>query len=410
MSDWSVAKFHTLAADHKSSFSVGPFGSSVTTADYVEEGFPFIRGVNLALGRFFDDGFVFISPTKADEVKSAIASSGDLIFTRKGTIGQVSMIPKRSRYGKYVISGSQMKASLDPSVAFPDFYYYWFRSAVGRQALLANASTVGVPSIANSLQTLKNIEVPIPPLSVQRAIAGVLGSLDDKIAVNERIADTYEKLLASRFDVLAVDVEEIEAPISVVDLVHFNPPLPKPKRDEAVYLDMASVSTTRARVQEWMERVPKSGVRFQNGDTVMARITPCLENGKTAFVDFMEPQEVGIGSTEFIVMRPRPGVPVHLPYFLARSPRFRAHAVRNMVGSSGRQRVGAGALAQFTINQPDVDQMVAFGREAEAAFAHMKSLDAESRNLREIRDTLLPGLMSGAMRVRDAEKVVEGAV
>src|SRR5215211_4444553 len=85
-------------------------------------------------------------------------------------------------------------------------------------------------------------------------------------------------------------------------------------------------------------RVTSSGARFENGDTLFARITPCLENGKTAFVQGLEPGEVGSGSTEFIVLRGR-HVPPEFVYALARSSAFRDHAIKSMSGATGRQRV-----------------------------------------------------------------------
>jgi type I restriction enzyme S subunit len=258
------------------------------------------------------------------------------------------------------------------------------------------------------LATIKSLEVPHPSVVVQKAISDILGALDDKIAINDRIADSYEEVLGLCFAELRVDVDsDTSSSITTSELVEFNPTLRVPRGSEAVYLDMAAVPTDRATVSEWSRREPKSGTRFTNGDTVMARITPCLENGKTAFIDFMDDGQVGIGSTEFIVMRARPGIPIYLPYFLARSPRFRNNAVQNMVGSSGRQRVAAAQLVDFPLAPPDSKQMSAFGVTASMAFGHMRSLADESRNLSELRDTLLPKLMSGEIRVRDAETVVE---
>jgi type I restriction enzyme S subunit len=120
--------------------------------------------------------------------------------------------------------------------------------------------------------------------------------------------------------------------------------------------------------------------------------------------------EIGVGSTEFIVMRSRPGIPGEFSYFLARSARFREHAIRNMVGSSGRQRVSAADAANFFIARPSEEALASFGEHASAAFAHMKSLESESRTLGTLRDTLLPQLMSGKLRVRDAERIAEDAV
>ena len=255
---------------------------------------------------------------------------------------------------------------------------------------------------------IRNVNIRIPELNEQRAISGVLQALDDKIIVSDRIARTYEQLLRARFEELRIDEDpDSSYAMAVSEIIEFNPTLRIPRVGDAVYLDMAAVPTDRATILEWSRREPRSGTRFANGDTVIARITPCLENGKTAFIDFMKDGEVGIGSTEFIVMRARPGTPQSLPYFLARSPRFRTYAVQNMVGSSGRQRVNATQLVGFPIRQPDGESLSTFGVVANKALAHMRSLGDESRYLSELRDALLPRLMSGEIRVRDAEKVVE---
>ncbi len=256
-------------------------------------------------------------------------------------------------------------------------------------------------------QILGSVPLVHPPIIEQMSIAAVLQALDDKIAVNERIADTYEELIKCRFIKIGLSDEPNDDAVTITELIEFNPRLPKPSAAEPVYVDMAALQVNRSSIPSWTHREPKSGPRFANGDTLMARITPCLENGKTGYVDFMDEGEIGLGSTEFIVMRSRPGVPRHLSYFLARDDRFREHAIRNMVGSSGRQRVSASDASNYFVNRQKSTEMNAFGAEAEMAFAHMKSLSEESRTLATLRDTLLPQLVSGRIRVRDAERIVE---
>ncbi|GAA0360168.1 restriction endonuclease subunit S [Actinoallomurus spadix] len=274
--------------------------------------------------------------------------------------------------------------------------------------ILGTQTGTAIPHISG--RQIRDFEFALPSTHTQRAIGDILGTLDDKIAVNDRIATTYEKILRLEFEALKVDVEpELQDSIPASDVIEFNPRLRVSNSVDAVYLEMAALPTTTARVDDWARRPPKSGTRFMNGDTVMARITPCLENGKTAYIDFLEEGEVGIGSTEFIVMRTRAPYPTHLSYFLARSPRFRSHAIRNMVGSSGRQRVSAMSLTDFPLRRPHENDLARFGEATSKAFAHMKSIGLESKTLAELRDTLLPKLMSGGIRVRDAERLVEDA-
>ncbi|TDC36144.1 restriction endonuclease subunit S [Micromonospora sp. 15K316] len=407
MPDWPFVEYRTLSSSERSAFSMGPFGSKITKENYVAAGVPVVRGVNLARGIFVDDDFVYIEPQKADELIAANVAPGDLIFTHRGTIGQVSMVPRRPRFDRYVIGSSQVKTRLAESVAVPEFYYYWFRSPEGQRSILANASTVGVPGIATPLTSIKGLRVPLPPLTTQRSIAEALGSLDAKIAVNDRIAAAYEGLFQAKFTALGTTVE---GDCAITELVEFNPRTPRPAQGNAVYVDMAALPTRQSSIRTWAYRPPKGGSRFQNGDTLLARITPCLENGKTGFVNFLNEDETGIGSTEFIVMRSKKGVPPEFSYFLARDERFRKNAIRKMAGSSGRQRVSAADAAHFFVHRPDSGQLAAFGAEVEVAFRHLRSLMEESRVLERLRDMLLPEVMSGRLRVKDAEKIAEEAI
>jgi type I restriction enzyme S subunit len=152
-------------------------------------------------------------------------------------------------------------------------------------------------------------------------------------------------------------------------------------------------------------------MRFMNGDTLMARITPCLENGKTAFVDFLEPGEVGWGSTEYIVIRAKPPMPAITSYLLARNEDFRAFAIQGMTGSSGRQRVGTDLLGRYKLALPSEPGLLkAFGTVVEPLFEMARANFVESRTLAELRDILLGPLLSGDLTIRAAEKAVGAAV
>ena len=148
-------------------------------------------------------------------------------------------------------------------------------------------------------------------------------------------------------------------------------------------------------------------MRFTNGDTLVARITPCLENGKTAHVDFLRPDEVGWGSTEYIVLKPKPPLPDEFAYCVARSARFREFAIQNMSGTSGRQRVPAAALGGFGMSSPPALVAARFGHIVQSLFGRASRAVCEARALAEIRDALLPKLVSGALRVTDLQSVSE---
>lgn len=243
----------------------------------------------------------------------------------------------------------------------------------------------------------------VPPLQEQQRIAGVLGTLDDLIDTNEKLGTGLERLLSTEFALAHFDSPSDDG-ARLADLISINPPYAKPKED-APYIDMAALPTDRARVGSVAWRVPTGGARFMNGDTVMARITPCLENGKTAFVDLLESDEVGIGSTEFIVLRSTGLLGAQWSYFLARSPRFREYAIQHMSGTSGRQRCPAEAIEGYPIAMPDQTAASNFARQAATFLTAIKELDGEAQQAARARDELLPLLLSGRVHVNAAESL-----
>ncbi len=151
-------------------------------------------------------------------------------------------------------------------------------------------------------------------------------------------------------------------------------------------------------IQRAVKREGRSGSKFQNGDTLFARITPCLENGKTAFVAFMEEGEVGRGSTEFVVLRSERLTPEAV-YCLARTYEFRENAIKSMIGSSGRQRVQETCFDKFPVMIPSDTLLGLFTDAVRPMFRQIKLLHAQNHKLRAARDLLLPRLMSGEIAV-----------
>jgi type I restriction enzyme S subunit len=220
--------------------------------------------------------------------------------------------------------------------------------------------------------------------------------------------------LADLFPARLVDSELGEIPegwevAPLPEVVDVNPMRALRKGIEAPYLDMANMPTRGHSAEDVVDRAFGSGMRFINGDTLVARITPCLENGKTAFVDFLQDGQVGWGSTEYIVLRPKAPLPEEYAYCLARSAEFREFAIQSMTGTSGRQRVPAGSLAHFRVAVPPKATAEVFGRAVKPRFARASAAVRESRTLTALRDVLLPKLISGELRTGDAERFLERA-
>jgi type I restriction enzyme S subunit len=162
---------------------------------------------------------------------------------------------------------------------------------------------------------------------------------------------------------------------------------------------MAALSTSTFSPDGWYDREFSSGTKFINGDTLLARITPCLENGKMTFVTFLKPDQVGWGSTEYIVMRPKTFLHPFFAYTLARNHDFRDYAEGCMEGSSGRQRVNVDHLKNYGIKIPSKEIIIEFNFFAESAVQKLHANSEQIRTLEKLRDTLLPKLMGGEVRV-----------
>ncbi|WP_298733423.1 restriction endonuclease subunit S [uncultured Chitinophaga sp.] len=141
---------------------------------------------------------------------------------------------------------------------------------------------------------------------------------------------------------------------SIGDFIDFNPSESLPKNRLAKKIPMEKLGTFERKLKGFEYAEYKSGPKFRNGDTLVAKITPCLENGKTAYVDILNEGEVAYGSSEFIVLRENGHSDKKFIYYLARSPLFRERAISCMEGTSGRKRVNEGALKRQEIVVPDL--------------------------------------------------------
>ena len=199
------------------------------------------------------------------------------------------------------------------------------------------------------------------------------------------------------FDQMLTNANDSDCQVS--EIAYLNPKRTIKKDQMARCIDMSQLSTSAAFPSGWEIKTFTGGMRFANGDTLLARITPCLENGKTAYINFLDTEEIAFGSTEYIVLAPKDGIPPEYLYCLARYPAFVDYAVKNMNGSSGRQRVSADTIGQFVMPRPSNNALGNFGNVVSSLFAQMKNNFFENIRLTAMRDALLPRLMSGEIEV-----------
>jgi type I restriction enzyme S subunit len=358
---------------------------------------PFIEYIDISsvgVGHFVDKPNL-ISIKEAPSRAQRLVQDGDTIVSTVRPNRRSMLYIKSPKQNTVVSTGF---AVLHPKKIDSRFLYYSVFDQEFTDYLTARADGSAYPAV--SPEVISDAELDLPPLPEQRAIAGILGVLDDKIEVNRRMNATLESMARAVFRKWFMENEEIGdwEIVSLPEIIEVNPSRTLKKGEIAPYLDMANMPTQGHRGIEWIDRTFGSGTKFVNGDTLLARITPCLENGKTGFVDFLKDGQVGWGSTEFIVFHPIPPLPPEYGYYLARSEELRSHAIQNMTGTSGRQRTPASCFDSFMISKPPDELAKKFGEFANSVIEKVRANDEESRTLGSLRDSLLPKLMRGEVR------------
>lgn len=292
-------------------------------------------------------------------------------------------------------------------------YIYYLMQTHTYQRSIANSST-GSTVHHTSPTKIKEYCFVAPELSQQRKIAKILSAYDDLIENNQKQIKLLEEAAQRLYKEWFVDlrfpgyettpmmdgVPEGWKLCCLEDVIEFNPKtfISKEQLKQNVPMSALNTNSMILNTEDFTTTFSCSGSKFQNGDTLLARITPCLENGKTAFVSGIENNESAIGSTEFIVMRSK-GILPYMVYLLARTNAFRQSAINSMTGSDGRQRVQVDKLKSLPYLKPTDQIMRLFAEYAEPMFMQIQKKNGQSIRLRQARDRLLPKLMSGEIEV-----------
>lgn len=278
----------------------------------------------------------------------------------------------------------------------------------------ADAVAIGAAQRTVSLGSLRNIKIDVPSLESQKHIADILSAYDDLIENNQKQIKLLEEAAQRLYKEWFVDlrfpgyentkivdgVPEGWNWCKLEDAIQLDPKVTLTKERMKQFIPMSALSTSSMVLDEsqFTETTSNSGSKFQNGDTLLARITPCLENGKTAYVSGLKSDEGAVGSTEYIVMRAKT-INSYMVYLLARTDDFRQSAINSMSGSDGRQRVKSDKLKMLDYLHPTSELVEKFENVEETIFEKIYRLSKQMQQAKQARDLLLPKLMSGEVEV-----------
>lgn len=375
----------------------GPFGSSLVGKDYVESGVPVIRGTNLNYGRELGGDYAFVSEAKVSkDLARNVAEPGDLVFTQRGTLGQVALVPFGG-YAKYVVSQSQMRLRVDPAAASPVYLYYACSSGDFFKQISDNAIATGVPHI--NLGILSRLEVHLPSLNEQQGIADVLGALDNKIAANAKLiasaTDTSTLLLAKELPTFPLSTLVTHRTKTVSPTLFVG--------GEVLHYSLPAFDTGQCPESTHPEAIKSSKFLVERSCVLVSKLNPRFPR----IWDIpCAGDQTSLASTEFLVLESKYSTSSVLWAILSQSS-FGIALEAKAAGTSGsHQRVRPADLLATEVIDPR-------GLSATLHY-QLKSLGQtrnryreESAVLEATRDVLLPQLMSGNLRVKDAEKKAE---
>ena len=387
MTEWKTYTLKELSKGR------GEYGIGAPAVPFDKEKYTYLRITDIN-----DDGTLNTSgmmSVDADDAEEYILEKNDIVFARTGNSTGRSYFYD-GRDGELVYAGFLIRFRLDETKVNPKILKYYTHSKPYYD-WVKSFDTGGTRGNINA-KTYGDMPIYLPPRHIQDRIVGILGAIDDKIENNRRINTNLELQAQALFDKIFFDDNDVERnPLS--DYADINPTRTLRQGVVARYIEMANLPTRGSFPSDWSYKSYGGGCKFANGDTIMARITPCLENGKTAYIDFLEEQEVAFGSTEYIVISAKNGYCPALFYFLARNKEFVDYAVGHMNGSSGRQRVSGADIANFQMPHITLEESNKFAEIAMPIMDVIRNNSLENRHLATLRDTLLPKLMNGEIKI-----------
>lgn len=275
----------------------------------------------------------------------------------------------------------------------PEYLMMWFsRSEFDREA-----SFYAVGGVRGSLEwnDFCDMQIPVPAIEKQREIVAEYNTLATRIETNKKLIATLEQTAQTLYRHTFIDnIDPNNLPDgwrmgNLGEIIDVNPKLSLKKDEECSFVEMDSLPIEGYGISEITKRDFSGGAKFQNGDVLFARITPCMENGKAGVIDGLNDGEVGAGSTEFIVLRGKSISLMGLLATIVRNEEFRTYAKAHQTGSDGRQRVEASCISAYEHPIPSEKQLAEIEKDFSRIIKVCLSKSKENQTLTQMQTLLL---------------------
>jgi type I restriction enzyme, S subunit len=431
--EWNQTTLGSIAVKDGYGLVDGPFGSNLPASCYTQNGIPVIRGSNLTLGtsRFRADEFVFVSEETAQRLERSLCRPFDIIFTKKGTLGQTGLVPDGGPFDLYLLSSNQMKLTVDQRQADPLYVYYFVSSPDSIRKIIQDSEATGVPK--TNVTYLRTFPIILPPLPEQKAIAHILGTLDDKIELNRKTNETLEAIAKALFKSWFVDFDPVRAkaegrptglPAEISDLFPDSfedselGEIPRGWKVESIYsisdvvygapfssslFNTKGEGTPIARIRDLVSECPDisttevhpKGVMIRPGDIVVGmdgEFRAYLWGGSDCWMNqrvckFIPRSGYSSCFVRLSILKPLMGVEI-------------SETATTVI------HIGKNDIDSFKVVIPTPGVMTVFNNCGDNIYQAVVTAKQEIRSLSSLRDSLLPKLISGELRVPDAEALV----
>ncbi len=361
--------------------AAGPFGSNLKVECFVPSGFPIIDGANLKGYKVTDNITKFVTEEKARSLSRSIAHRGDVIVTISGTIGQLAYIPEDSLYNEYLCSQRQFRVSFDSSMVYVPYLVFYFHTFEGQNKILSFANQTGVPALSQPLKNFKKIRLCLPSLQEQRRIASIVETLNNKIENNIKINDNLQQQAQAIYSSMFIDnPDPAWSHGHLSDLITVKYGKDHKKLADGIYPVYGSGGIMR-----YVERP------LYNKESVLIPRKGTLNN--VMYVN----QPFWSVDTMFYTEMKLPNVAKFVYHFV------KAKDLASMNAGSAVPSMTTDILNAMEVVIPSASALEEFESLVAPMYEAMEANDVQSKALSQMRDTLLPKLMSGKIDVSSVQ-------